>query len=59
LSEVPAIFSFTPLKILLWKSVVYNPESFWSVGIRVTKARRRKIYFSIFYFYYYNNKNKN
>ena len=40
------VFSFTPLKLLFWKSIINYPESFWYVANRVTKARRKKIYFT-------------
>jgi len=40
------VFSFIPLKITLWNSIYYNPESFWYAATRVTGQRRRKIYFN-------------
>lgn len=39
-------YSFIPLKILIWNSMLYHPESFWYAATKVTKARRRKVYFS-------------
>ena len=37
-------YSFVPLKLLLWQSVVQYPESFWYAASRVVKARRKKVY---------------
>ena len=40
------IYSFTPLKLLYWDTMVNYPESFWYVASRLIKARRRKVYFT-------------
>jgi heme/copper-type cytochrome/quinol oxidase subunit 1 len=39
-------YSFVPLKLLLWQSMVQYPESFWYAASRVIKARRKKVYVS-------------
>ena len=40
------VFSFIPLKLLYWPSVVNYADSFWFSANRVIKARRKKIYFT-------------
>jgi heme/copper-type cytochrome/quinol oxidase subunit 1 len=39
-------YSGIPFKLLLWKDIIYYPESFWYVISRVAKARRKKVYFT-------------
>lgn len=39
-------FSFIPLKLLDWDSVVKYPESFWYVASRVSNFRRKKEFFT-------------
>lgn len=39
-------YSFVPLKLLWWQSMVQYPESFWYAASRVIKARRKKVYVS-------------
>lgn len=40
------VYSFVPLKLTLWTSVMNLPESFWYSANRVVRARRKKIYFT-------------
>jgi heme/copper-type cytochrome/quinol oxidase subunit 1 len=40
------VYSFVPLKLTLWTSVMDFPESFWYSANRVVRARRKKIYFT-------------
>lgn len=40
------VYSFVPLKINLWASVIQFPESFWYSANRVIRSRRKKIYFT-------------
>jgi hypothetical protein len=40
------IFSFIPLKLLHWPSIINYPESFWYSANRVIKGRRKKVYFT-------------
>jgi len=40
------VYSFVPLKLTLWTSVMDLPESFWYSANRVVRARRKKIYFT-------------
>ena len=39
-------YSFIPLKLLFWNNVVNLPESFWYAASRISKSRRRKVYFT-------------
>lgn len=39
-------YSFVPLKLLWWQSIVQYPESFWYAASRVVKSRRKKVYVS-------------
>lgn len=39
-------YSFVPLKLLWWQSMIQYPESFWYAASRVVKARRKKVYVS-------------
>ncbi len=39
-------YSFVPLKLLFWSSIIEYPESFWYAASRVVKSRRRKVYFT-------------
>lgn len=38
--------SFIPLYLLMWKDIVTYPESFWFIASRVTKTRRKKVFFT-------------
>jgi heme/copper-type cytochrome/quinol oxidase subunit 1 len=38
------IFSFIPLKLTLWQSILQYPESFWFAASRVVQSRRKKVY---------------
>ena len=40
------VYSFIPLKLLDWPSVLNYAESFWYSANRVVKARRKKVYFT-------------
>jgi heme/copper-type cytochrome/quinol oxidase subunit 1 len=40
------VYSFIPLKLLDWPSVLNYAESFWYSANRVIKARRKKVYFT-------------
>ncbi len=39
-------YSFIPDKLLFWTSVIDYPESFWYVADKITKYRRKKVYFT-------------
>jgi len=39
-------YSFVPLKLLWWQSIIQYPESFWYAANRVVKSRRKKVYVS-------------
>lgn len=39
-------YSFVPLKLLWWQSMIQYPESFWYAASRVIKSRRKKVYVS-------------
>lgn len=39
-------YSFVPLKLLWWQSMIQYPESFWYAANRVIKSRRKKVYVS-------------
>lgn len=39
-------YSFVPLKLLFWSSIIEYPESFWYAASRIVKSRRRKVYFT-------------
>ena len=39
-------FSFIPLKLLFWNSILTYPESFWYAASRIVKARRKKVFVS-------------
>jgi len=38
------IFSFIPLKLIMWSSIVSYPENFWNSIKKFTKIRRKKVY---------------
>nr|YP_010632213.1 cytochrome c oxidase subunit 1 [Cryptocaryon irritans]WBP62329.1 cytochrome c oxidase subunit 1 [Cryptocaryon irritans] len=38
------VYSFVPLKLLDWSSLIDYPESFWYAASRVIKSRRKKVY---------------
>ena len=40
------IYSFIPLKLTNWISIMQYPESFWYVANKAVKARRKKVYFT-------------
>jgi heme/copper-type cytochrome/quinol oxidase subunit 1 len=40
------VYSFVPLRLSKWTSVINFPESFWYVANKVTRARRKKVYFT-------------
>lgn len=40
------VYSFVPLKLLFWPSIIDYSESFWYAATRVIKARRKKVYFT-------------
>lgn len=40
------VYSFIPLRFCKWTSIIEFPESFWYVANKVTKARRKKVYFT-------------
>lgn len=37
-------FSFIPLKLTMWSSIVMYPENFWNAIKKFTKIRRKKVY---------------
>lgn len=39
-------YSFVPLKLLFWNSMINYPEALWYAASRVVKARRKKIFVS-------------
>jgi heme/copper-type cytochrome/quinol oxidase subunit 1 len=39
-------YSGIPFKLLLWKDIIYYPESFWYMISRIAKGRRKKVYFT-------------
>ena len=40
------VYSFVPLKLLNWTSIMQYPESFWYSASKAVKARRKKVYFT-------------
>ena len=40
------VFSFIPLKLIFWNTLVNYPESFWYASSRVIQTRRKKIFVS-------------
>nr|NP_049605.1 cytochrome c oxidase subunit 1 [Tetrahymena pyriformis]AAD41950.1 cytochrome c oxidase subunit 1 [Tetrahymena pyriformis] len=39
-----SVFSFVPLKLMMWKTMINYPESFWYAASRVVQSRRKKVF---------------
>lgn len=39
-------YSFVPLRLLIWATIIEYPESLWYAASRVVSSRRKKIYFT-------------
>lgn len=40
------VYSFIPVKALFWNSIFSYPETLWYVATRISRQRRRKVYFT-------------